>query len=153
MDRCLFKPISLKDLSACLATGQVQSLKGIDGDESGRDDEIDLTYLKQLSQGDESMIQGLLAELATRNRQDLAALIELFVKDDYAGMAALAHGIKGGGRLVRARKLIECCEQLEAVCQAGEPQGLTVAVDALHSSMEQLADELERYAQANQSQG
>jgi len=153
MDRCLFKPISLKDLSACLATGQVQSLKGINGDESGRDDEIDLTYLKQLSQGDESMIQGLLAELATRNRQDLAALIELFVKDDYAGMAALAHGIKGGGRLVRARKLIECCEQLEAVCQAGEPQGLTVAVDALHSSMEQLADELERYAQANQSQG
>ena len=95
MDRCLFKPISLKDLSACLATGQVQSLKGINGDESGRDDEIDLTYLKQLSQGDESMIQGLLAELATRNRQDLAALIELFVKDDYAGMAALAHGIKG----------------------------------------------------------
>ena len=153
MDRCLFKPISLKDLSACLATGQVQSLKGINGEESGRDDEIDLTYLKQLSQGDESMIQGLLAELATRNRQDLAALIELFVKDDYAGMAALAHGIKGGGRLVRARKLIECCEQLEAVCQAGEPQGLTVAVDALHSSMEQLADELERYAQANQSQG
>ena len=153
MDQCLFKPISLKDLSACLATGQVQSLKGINGDESGRDDEIDLTYLKQLSQGDESMIQGLLAELATRNRQDLAALIELFVKDDYAGMAALAHGIKGGGRLVRARKLIECCEQLEAVCQAGEPQGLTVAVDALHSSMEQLADELERYAQANQSQG
>ena len=153
MDRCLFKPISLKDLSACLATGQVQSLKGLNGDESGRDDEIDLTYLKQLSQGDESMIQGLLAELATRNRQDLAALIELFVKDDYAGMAALAHGIKGGGRLVRARKLIECCEQLEAVCQAGEPQGLTVAVDALHSSMEQLADELERYAQANQSQG
>lgn len=73
----------------------VQSLKGINGDESGRDDEIDLTYLKQLSQGDESMIQGLLAELATRNRQDLAALIELFVKDDYAGMAALAHGIKG----------------------------------------------------------
>ena len=153
MDRCLFKPLSLNDLGACLATGQVQSLKGINGDESGRDDEIDLTYLKQLSQGDESMIQGLLAELATRNRQDLAALIELFVKDDYAGMAALAHGIKGGGRLVRARKLIECCEQLEAVCQAGEPQGLTVAVDALHSSMEQLADELERYAQANQSQG
>lgn len=153
MDRCLFKPLSLNDLGACLATGQVQSLKGINGDESGRDDEIDLAYLKQLSQGDESMIQGLLAELATRNRQDLAALIELFVKDDYAGMAALAHGIKGGGRLVRARKLIECCEQLEAVCQAGEPQGLTVAVDALHSSMEQLADELERYAQANQSQG
>ena len=67
--------------------------------------------------------------------------------------AALAHGIKGGGRLIQARKLIECCEQLEAVCQSGKSEELTVAVDALHSSMEQLADELEHYAQANQSHG
>ncbi|MBP3934798.1 MAG: Hpt domain-containing protein, partial [Pseudomonas sp.] len=108
---------------------------------------------KQLSQGDEQMIHTLLAELSTRNRLDLTALIELFLKDDYAGLAALAHGIKGGGRLIQARKLIECCEQLEAVCQSGKSEELTVAVDALHSSMEQLADELEHYAQANQSHG
>lgn len=153
MDQCLFKPISLKDLSACLATGQAQNLIYTDADESDRGDKIDLTYLKQLSQGDEQMIHTLLAELSTRNRLDLTALIELFLKDDYAGLAALAHGIKGGGRLIQARKLIECCEQLEAVCQSGKSEELTVAVDALHSSMEQLADELEHYAQANQSHG
>ena len=73
------------------------------------------------------------------------------MNDDYQGLADLAHGIKGGGRLIQANKLIECCEQLEAVCQAGEPQRLTVAVDALHSSMEQLAEQLERYAQVNES--
>nr|WP_256670621.1 response regulator [Pseudomonas sp. FSL A6-1183] len=153
MDQCLFKPISLKDLSACLATGQAQNLIYTDADESDRGDRIDLTYLKQLSQGDEQMIHTLLAELSTRNRLDLTALIELFLKDDYAGLAALAHGIKGGGRLIQARKLIACCEQLEAVCQSGKSEELTVAVDALHSSMEQLADELEHYAQANQSHG
>lgn len=153
MDQCLFKPISLKDLSACLATGQVQNLIESDADEPDRDGKIDLTYLKQLSQGDEHMIHALLAELATRNRQDLTVLIELFLKDDYAALAALAHGIKGGGRLIQARKLIECCDQLEAVCHSGKSEELTVAVDALHSSMEQLADELEHYAQANQSHG
>ena len=149
MDQCLFKPISLKDLSACLATGVPQAESDNDADVA--DGEIDLTYLKQLSQGDDGVIHKLLSELAISNRQDLGALIELFVKDDYAGLAALAHGVKGGGRLIRATKLIECCEQLEEVCKTGEPHDLAAAVDALHHSMEQLADELDRYVQADES--
>ena len=150
MDRCLFKPISLQDLSACLATcvPEESAGKAIDEPDGG---EIDLTYLKQLSQGDDGMILNLLAELSISNRKDLGSLIELFVSDDYEGLAALAHGIKGGARLIQAKKLIACCEQLEAVCQTGQPQHLTVAVDALHSSMEQLAEELDRYAQAHRA--
>lgn len=151
MDQCLFKPISLNDLSACLASGVPQDAKGQDRHEPEDGAEINLTYLKQLSQGDDGVIQKLLTELAVSNRQDLVSLVELFVNDDYQGLADLAHGVKGGGRLIQANKLIECCEQLEAVCQAGEPQRLTVAVDALHSSMEQLAEQLERYAQVNES--
>ena len=149
MDQCLFKPISLKDLSACLASGVPQGPSGKSADES--DGQIDLTYLKQLSQGDDGVVHKLLAELAISNRQDLGALIELFVKDDYEGLSALAHGVKGGGKLIQARKLIECCEQLEEICRMAEPQGLAGAVDALHYSMEQLADELDRYAQADES--
>ncbi|MFJ4088094.1 transporter substrate-binding domain-containing protein [Pseudomonas psychrophila] len=149
MDQCLFKPISLKDLSACLAAGVPQGES--DNYVDGADGEIDLTYLKQLSQGDDGVIHKLLSELAISNRQDLGALIELFVTDDYEGLAALAHGIKGGGRLIQATKLIECCEQLEEVCKTGEPHDLAAAVDALHHSMEQLADELDRYAQADES--
>jgi two-component system sensor histidine kinase EvgS len=149
MDQCLFKPISLKDLSACLAAGVPQGES--DNYVDGADGEIDLTYLKQLSQGDDGVIHKLLSELAISNRQDLGALIELFVKDDYAGLAALAHGVKGGGRLIQATKLIECCEQLEEVCKTAEPHDLAAAVDALHHSMEQLADELDRYAQADES--
>lgn len=148
MDRCLFKPISLQDLSACLATcvPEESAGKAIDEPDGG---EINLTYLKQLSQGDDGMILNLLAELSISNRKDLGSLIELFVSDDYEGLAELAHGIKGGARLIQAKKLIACCEQLEAICQTGQPQHLTVAVDALHSSMEQLAEELDRYAQAH----
>jgi two-component system sensor histidine kinase EvgS len=151
MDRCLFKPISLKDLSACLASGLAQiATPGVGDKLDGQVDEIDLTYLKQLSQGDDLLVHKLLAELSSSNRQDLATLIELFVKDDFEGLAALAHGVKGGGRLVQAKTMIECCEQLEAVCRTGEPEHLAAAVDALHSSMEQLGDELDRYAQANE---
>ena len=149
MDQCLFKPISLKDLSACLATGVPQGPSGKSTD--GSDGQIDLTYLKQLSQGDDGVVHKLLSELAISNRQDLGVLIELFVKDDYEGLSALAHGVKGGGKLIQATKLIECCEQLEEICRMAEPQGLAGAVDALHYSMEQLADELDRYAQADES--
>ena len=152
MDQCLFKPISLKDLSACLASGLTQiAIPGAGDKLDGQVDEIDLTYLRQLSQGDDQLIHKLLAELSNSNRQDLATLIELFVKDDFQGLAALAHGVKGGGRLIQANTMIECCEQLEAVCLAGESERLAAAVDALHSSMEQLGDELDRYAQASES--
>ena len=102
MDQCLFKPISLKDLSACLASGLTQiAIPGAGDKLDGQVDEIDLTYLRQLSQGDDQLIHKLLAELSSSNRQDLATLIELFVKDDFQGLAALAHGVKGGGGLFR----------------------------------------------------
>ena len=154
MDRCLFKPISLKDLSACLTTGLGQDVKRkAEQDKAAVSGEIDLTYLNELSQGDRGLVQNLLAELANSNNRDLESLVELFANDDYEGLAALAHGVKGGARLIQFSRLVECCEQLEVVCQEGRAQELTVAVDALHSSMEQLAEELERYAQANDSHG
>ncbi|MES2871059.1 MAG: transporter substrate-binding domain-containing protein [Pseudomonadota bacterium] len=147
MNQCLFKPISLKDLSVCLASFVPETLSAADIDgPSGEAGEIDMTYLKQLSQGDEALIHKLLAEMSNSNSQDLVRLVELFVNDDYQGLAALAHGVKGGAMLVQSTKLVECCERLEVACRAGDLQLVTSCVDALHSRMEQLGDALERYA-------
>ena len=152
MDQCLFKPISLKDLNVCLTSGVLSAQPEADADQPSVDeDEINLTYLKQLAQGDDTQLHGLLAELALSNSQDLVRLVAFFVKDDYRGLAELAHGIKGGAGLVKASALIACCEQLEAACVQADPRLITTCVDALHSSMEHLGEALERYAVAHET--
>ncbi len=146
MDDCLFKPISLKDLSACLASTALEVnapvlAKG----------EIDLSYFKQLSQGNDRLVDELLVTLARSNRQDQARLVEMFLNNDRAGLMALAHGVKGGARLIGAQGLVVCCEQLEAACQSNEAQLLIERVDALHLSMENLGASLEQYERPRES--
>ena len=145
MDDCLFKPLSLNALSDCLATFSNDVGSGASV-EASRD--FDVSYLVQMSQGDDGAVDALLVELANSNRHDLTRLIELFVNDDRPGLANFAHGVKGGARLVGAQTLVECCDQLEAACVASPPPSLAACVDAVHSSMERLGQALESYRQA-----
>lgn len=145
MDDCLFKPISLNDLNARLASlvpagavaplEQEPPLQTIDG--------IDLTSLIHLSRGDDAAIKSLLQDLATSNAQDMAQLIRLFTQHDLSGLSDLAHRVKGGARIIQAHALIECCEALEASCKGLNSAVVTDAVDALQQAMEQLGQRLE----------
>lgn len=147
MNQCLFKPASLQDLNACLAAAVPEGVGAVSGHEPGGGPEgVDLSYLRQLSQGDDTVIRALLTEMAASNRQDLARLLTCVVSRDYQGMALLAHGIKGGAGLIQAHALIECCEQLEQACATGEPDLTSAGVDALRQCMEQLDEALAPYA-------
>ncbi|WLG33563.1 transporter substrate-binding domain-containing protein [Pseudomonas simiae] len=147
MDDCLFKPVSLNDLSVRLASlipaNAVDPLEQeplpptIDG--------IDLTSLVRLSRGDEAAIRSLLQDLATSNEQDMAQLVRLFTQHDLSGLSDLAHRVKGGARIIQAHALIECCEALEAGCKELNSAVLNDAVDALQQAMEQLGQRLEVY--------
>lgn len=142
MDDCLFKPISLKDLSARLA-----GLATEQGDAAGfsADDDIDLTSVEHLAGGDIDSIKSLLGDLAASNEQDMARLMQLFTRHDLQGLADIAHRVKGGARIIKAQRLIRCCEDLEAACNGLDSAQLTEAVDALHQQMEWLEERLERY--------
>lgn len=143
MDDCLFKPISLKDLSASLAglaTGQRSAQPGFSPDE-----DIDLTSVEHLTGGDMTSIKSLLGALASSNEQDMARLMQLFTRHDLQGLADLAHRVKGGARIIKALGLIRCCEDLETACNGRDSAQLTKAVDALHQQMEQLSERLEHY--------
>jgi len=142
MDDCLFKPISLKDLSARLA-----GLATEQGDAAGfsADDDIDLTSVEHLAGGDIDSIKSLLGDLAASNEQDMARLMQLFTRHDLQGLADIAHRVKGGARIIKAQRLIRCCEDLEAACNGLDSAQLTEAVDALHQQMERLEERLERY--------
>jgi two-component system sensor histidine kinase EvgS len=145
MDDCLFKPISLGDLSARLASVQPSTeSRSVGGRVYEIEGDIDLSSLQQLTRGDNSAIDHLLGDLAVSNEEDMLRLIKLFSAHDLSGLSDLAHRVKGGARIIKACGLIQCCEQLEEACLGADSALLTEAVDALLQSMEGLAQTLER---------
>ncbi|MGE7958036.1 transporter substrate-binding domain-containing protein [Pseudomonas sp. NPDC089530] len=146
MDDCLFKPISLGDLSARLASVQSGAQSSVHGVLSPVvEGDINLSSLQQLTRGDHSAIRKLLGDLTSSNEEDMLRLIKLFGEHDLSGLSDLAHRVKGGARIIKASSLIQCCEQLEAVCTGGDAAALTEAVDALQQAMERLAHALEQH--------
>lgn len=146
MDDCLFKPISLKDLSARLA-GVVPDMNTRPLLETlpASAVEIDLSSLEQLAGPDRSLINKLLAELAASNAEDLTRLQGFYRQRDRMGLRDLAHRVKGGAQMVKARRLVLGCEQLEVACGAVDETSLSQAVEVLQEAMERLAEYLERY--------
>ncbi|KAA6174623.1 transporter substrate-binding domain-containing protein [Pseudomonas marginalis] len=150
MDDCLFKPISMKDLAARLS-GVESSFEPLpdNDDVTYLDDEIDLISLEQLTYGDQASIRSLLQDLLSSNEEDQIRLLKLFSQNDLTGLAELAHRVKGGARIVKAKRLIQCCDQLQADCDGQDAARLTQSVDALHQTMEALTHVLtQRIAQS-----
>ncbi|PMY64839.1 MULTISPECIES: transporter substrate-binding domain-containing protein [Pseudomonas] len=115
MNDCLFKPISLSDLSQKLLA--VQSISGSDQGEGGETAEvINLNGIKHLLSDDPGMVASLLESLASYNEKDLAILHGLTESFDYPSIVCLAHKIKGGATIVTATELIKCCQELESAC-------------------------------------
>ncbi|MCK3839288.1 MULTISPECIES: transporter substrate-binding domain-containing protein [Pseudomonas] len=150
MDDCLFKPISMKDLAARLSGVESSFEPMPDNDDvTHLDDEIDLVSLEQLTYGDQASIRSLLQDLLSSNEEDQVRLLKLFSQNDLTGLADLAHRVKGGARIVKAKRLIHCCEQLQIDCDGHDAARLTQSVDALHQTMDALTQVLtQRIAQS-----
>jgi two-component system sensor histidine kinase EvgS len=140
MDDCLFKPIRLADLSAWLASRFVsEPLAPI---EEQATFPIDLSGLELYVGEDRTLINQLLRELAETNRYDRDDLLAAHVIGNRHRLQDLAHRIKGGARMVRAKRLIECCEQLERACAEGRAALIDEAVDQLQHAMARLDQSL-----------
>ena len=137
MDDCLFKPISLRQLSTRLASIMPNASPSTDG--------VDLTSLEQLTGGDTASIKSLLEELVSSNAEDETRLLRLFAQHDVPGLADLAHRIKGGARIIQAQRLIVACETLEDACRGGDESLLADAVEKLRQAMEHLAQYLKNH--------
>ncbi|MBV4496471.1 transporter substrate-binding domain-containing protein [Pseudomonas sp. SWRI12] len=139
MDDCLFKPIGLRELNACLASVTPDALapRPRDG--------IDLAGLEQLTGSDTSAMKALLEELVSSNAEDLVRLLHLATRQDLPGLADLAHRIKGGARIIQAQRLIAACEALEEACREGNVSLLTEAVENLRQAIDHLAEQLKTY--------
>ncbi|MNU90178.1 Virulence sensor protein BvgS precursor [compost metagenome] len=136
MDDCLFKPIRLIDLSGWLAARF--------SSEAPSSAEIDLSGLQQLAGADSELILQLLRDVAATNRDDRERLLHEHASGNSHGLQDLAHRIKGGAQMIRARALVDCCEQLERACGEGDAALIDAAVDQLHQAMTRLDQRLEQ---------
>ena len=145
MDDCLFKPVRLEHLAKRLGTPLDEPLPAEQVASAALlQERLDLDNLRRVARGDETSLRILLSELARNNQSDLVALAQLSREDDRKGLAALAHKISGGARIINLASLIDGCEQLEAACLNADQQGLAAAVQAQEQAMHCLGDLLAR---------
>lgn len=139
MDDCLFKPLGLDSLTQALANCEQRAA-------DPEPPMFDLTHLEYLVGRDNAALKALLCDLRSSNRDDLERLEAL--NDDPAGLADLAHRVKGGARIARATRLLDLCEKLEATCAARPvvQVNLRQDVQALRQAMLRLEQQLEREA-------
>lgn len=147
MDDCLFKPLGLQALIGALGGSVARQGKRLPDGEA-RKAVFDFEHLRQLADNDQGALEAVLADLRRSNRDDLTRLAES--GEDPKALAALAHRVKGGARILRAGDLISACERLEASC-ASDPlhlERLHRDVQVLHAIMQDLEHYLGSRAQA-----
>lgn len=146
MDDCLFKPLSLESLALHLDPHRARRRVETE------DDEVDLGSLDQLTGGDASSLRRLLDDLAESNLQDLKRLHSLAQPYAIGEVAELVHRIKGGARIVRARRLLAACEALEQACTAHpSAERMRRGVEDLAAAMVSLDDYLKRHERSGKA--
>ncbi len=124
MDDCLFKPISLADLTQALAAVAVKA----------PDTVLDLSQLTSLTGGEPALEKRLLQQVLDSCIADRQALL---AADSVGELNDLAHRIKGAARIVAATALTQSCEALEIACQANGAHASPVQVAAAMDDLQQ----------------
>ena len=146
MNDCLFKPISLQSLEA-----RLMSANRINVDPqnehyvSPSSQLIDLQALEQLTGGDANTLKSLLEPLIDSLEDDMACLLKAFTKNDLPGLSDIAHKVKSGARMIKAKHLARCCESLEQACLSPEWSQLAQRVDEQYEAMAQVMEVIEVY--------
>ncbi|WP_330565715.1 ATP-binding protein [Pseudomonas yamanorum] len=141
MDDCMFKPISLGDLSSRLG-GAVETPPAAEPVTPTASYEIDLSGIEQMARGDKASIDNLLDKLLASNRTDAEDLEHLLNAQDIRGISLLAHRVKGGAKMIRMASLVLACEQVENACEAAEPKAVKRTVETLQAAMLRLTEQL-----------
>ncbi len=115
MNDCLFKPISLADLTRVLATVKAMPCAAA----------LDLGPLAALTGGQPALERRLLQQVLDSCVEDRQALL---TAEGCRALSDLAHRIKGAANIVAAAPLIQACEALEQACESGDPRLWTGAV-------------------------
>lgn len=126
MNECLIKPLGLDELDMrLLALGPEAEFDPVviehhpsevltASSESKK--LLDLGPLELLISNDPVKFRQILDELILNNRKDCQTLHALLAERDTNKLSERSHRIKGAARVVKGELLVECCQNLEAVC-------------------------------------
>lgn len=145
MNDCLFKPISLQNLEARLASAALVPVDLESQPIDACDKLLDLEALERLTNGDANALKHLLEPLISSMEDDMSALLRAFTKHDLSSMSDVAHKVKSGARMIKAKQLALCCENLEKACLAPEWSQLARRVDEQYEAMAQVLEIIEVY--------
>ncbi|WP_421206745.1 response regulator [Aeromonas sp. 601027] len=109
MDDCLFKPVSLDDLKACLATHHPGKILLAPEDMATRF----MHKLSKLTVGNSELMSVLINEFVTASEQDMQHLAEACMQGHSQKFLAQLHRLKGGARILGADELVACCSEWE----------------------------------------
>lgn len=139
MDGCLFKPTGLEDLRQALGARAI----AVESNEA--EPLFDLSSLIALTGTDNAALNELLMPLLGSLKDDHALLPALLSQANFAKLHDLAHRVKGGARMVKAKALTACCEELESVSERRDRVALGAAVEAMGAAIDGLHRSLECY--------
>ena len=146
MNDCLFKPISLHHLQIRLANVDLGPLILERQDTSDETDTLlDLEALERLTHGDANALKHLMEPLISSMEEDMWVLLRAFTKHDLPGLSDVAHKVKSGARMIKARQLAQCCENLEQACLEPEWSQLAQRVDEQYEAMARVLEVVEVY--------
>ena len=132
MNDCMFKPISLHSLEQ-----QLRRLEPVSRIPPPAPEVIDLSGLDLLTGGNAMVARRLLDQVLDSCRCDRAAVSALDPAAELRPLLDLAHAIKGAARIVRAKQVIDCCEQLELAGRDSSPHTLQRALVQALTTLEQ----------------
>ncbi|KPC27611.1 PAS-like protein [Pseudomonas syringae pv. cilantro] len=132
MDDCLFKPISLRTLNEQLSRLTPLPRKA---------KPFSLQSISSLTGDRPEMVERLIAQLLSSNKDDQLTLVDLLREGDRRKISEMAHRIKGAARIINADKVVQACDDLEHAC---EQNGSETQLKACHEGLDLAMSELEK---------
>ncbi len=137
MDGCLFKPVSLADLSACIENLTPRSDNVIEATIQNNEPSnlIDHASIAGITNGNEKLAAMLITQLHTSNDLDLQQLKERIIDSQWKEIALLAHRLKGVARLINSKTLIDTAQAYETALDNGvsDDQKKSLAITFCHT--------------------
>jgi signal transduction histidine kinase/CheY-like chemotaxis protein/ligand-binding sensor domain-containing protein len=144
MDDYLSKPVLLEDLRAALYRGAGTVASSPPPDDAGSDvDSFDPKYIDQLRQlqamTGQELISPILDRFLTEAPRRLAELQLALASRDNLSFVFIAHGFKGSGAQLGARRLAKICHELEMRGRRVEWSGIEEILGQLQVEIERIA--------------
>ena len=75
--------------------------------------EIDLSYLREISDNDDTFIAEVLSKFISNSQMDFDLLKDDFNSGNYENVAKIAHKLKSSFRMLNAKRASSICQELE----------------------------------------